>query len=163
MFKRDVAYSIDWERVRADNMSRCEISAHDWDNEFKSLPDIFKVREFDRVGLVSIYDENGNIYSSNLLYILVHEYNASMAINMSEQGYVWVDKRNPKLRKHHVDWLNRNDGLYEVRPDNSFWTDSNNERVQNKILFVFKSTQFSFNQYGLSEAIDKAIELYPDS
>lgn len=67
------------------------------------------------------------------------------------------------LTEKHLMWLNQNDGLYEVRPDRSYWFNEDGEKFQNKILFVFRYTQFSFNSNGLCEAIDKAIELYPDS
>lgn len=163
MFKRDVAYSIDWEIVNKQIVERGLIESFDWSNEFPNLPTTFFVSELDEYGVTSILDENMVEYTSDTMYVLTHYADYKHAYEVSNLAWTEKKHQSTKLKPHHVDWLNRNDGLYEVRPDNSFWTDSNNERIQNKILFVFKSTQFSFNQYGLSEAIDKAIELYPDS
>lgn len=73
-----------------------------------------------------------------------------------------------KLLPHHIDWLNRNDGKYSVIANNDvFFRNRNNsdcvDKLTNKIIFVFRSTQFSFNELGLAQAIDAAIAAYPDS
>lgn len=34
---------------------------------------------------------------------------------------------------------------------------------ENKCIFVFNNTQISFNPKGLTQAIDKVLELYPES
>jgi len=67
-----------------------------------------------------------------------------------------------KLRKHHVEWLNRNDGDYTVEPDRCKF-ERDGVKFTNVIRFVFRNTAFTFNERGLAQAIDSAIDLYPDS
>ena len=68
-----------------------------------------------------------------------------------------------KLQEHHIRWLDQNDGDYEIIPCRMYFTDSSNEKRQNKIRMVFRQTAFSFIPSGLSEGIDQIINLYPDS
>lgn len=67
-----------------------------------------------------------------------------------------------KLQKHHIEWLERNDGDYEIIPDHCVF-ERNGEKLVNKLRFHFKYTAFTFNENGLSQAIDNVIELYPES
>lgn len=73
-----------------------------------------------------------------------------------------IEVPNRKLEQHHIEWLERNDGKYEVIPDNSYWV-CGEQKIQNKIRFVFRNTVFGFNAGGLPEAIEKAMIAYPDS
>lgn len=67
-----------------------------------------------------------------------------------------------KLQKHHIDWLERNDGEYEIIPDRCNF-ERDGLHFVNKIRVCFKSTAFTFNENGLSQAIDNILELYPES
>ena len=67
-----------------------------------------------------------------------------------------------KLQKHHVEWLERNDGDYEIIPDRCVF-ERDGVHFVNKIRFSFKSTAFTFNENGLSQAIDNVLEMYPES
>lgn len=66
------------------------------------------------------------------------------------------------ITEKHVMWLERNDGSYEIIPDSC-----NFERGgvfhKNKVRVVFRSTMFSFNEGGISQAIDSILDMYPDS
>ena len=67
-----------------------------------------------------------------------------------------------KLQKHHIEWLERNDGDYEIIPDRCRF-ERDGVHFVNKIRVCFKSTVFTFNENGLSQAIDNILELYPES
>ena len=67
-----------------------------------------------------------------------------------------------KLQKHHIEWLERNDGDYEIIPDRCVF-ERDGVHFVNKIRVCFKSTAFIFNENGLSQAIDNILELYPES
>ena len=66
------------------------------------------------------------------------------------------------LTQKHLDWLNINDGRYEVLPRQSKFTRENTEYL-NKLDITFNNTMFAFNENGLSQAIDRIIEVYPES
>ena len=66
------------------------------------------------------------------------------------------------LTQKHLDWLNINDGRYEVLPRQSKFTRENTEYI-NKLDITFNNTMFAFNENGFSQAIDRIIEVYPES
>ena len=68
-----------------------------------------------------------------------------------------------KLQKHHIEWFERNDGDYTCEANRGRWINEDGIHEENKCIFIFKNTQFSFNPKGLIQAIDKVLELYPDS
>lgn len=67
-----------------------------------------------------------------------------------------------KLQKHHIEWLERNDGDYEIIPDRCIF-ERDGVHFVNKMRVCFKSTAFTFNEGGLSQAIDNILESYPES
>lgn len=67
-----------------------------------------------------------------------------------------------KLQKHHIEWLERNDGDYEIIPDRCRF-ERDGVPFVNKMRVYFKSTAFTFNESGLSQAIDNILESYPES
>ena len=67
-----------------------------------------------------------------------------------------------KLQKHHIEWLERNDGEYEIIPDRCRF-ERDGVHFVNKMRVHFKYTAFTFNENGLSQAIDNILELYPES
>lgn len=66
------------------------------------------------------------------------------------------------LTQKHLLWLDINDGKYEVIPRCNRFTRNNNEFI-NKVDVVFNNTMFAFNENGLSQAINRIIEVYPES
>ena len=67
-----------------------------------------------------------------------------------------------KLQKHHIEWLERNDGEYEIIPDRCRF-ERHGVHFVNKMRVHFKYTAFTFNENGLSQAIDSILEFYPES
>lgn len=68
-----------------------------------------------------------------------------------------------KLLEHHIKWLEQNDGEYSVSANRGSWLDESGKHVENRMVFVYNSTQISFNPLGLSQAIDTILEIYPES
>ena len=66
------------------------------------------------------------------------------------------------LTQKHLHWLNINDGKYEVLPRQHKFTRDNIEYTS-KVDVAFNNTMFPFNEHGLSQAIDRIIEVYPES
>ena len=66
------------------------------------------------------------------------------------------------LTQKHLQWLNLNDGKYEVLPRQHRFTRDNTEYIS-KVDVAFNNTMFAFNEKGLSQAIDRIIEVYPES
>ena len=66
------------------------------------------------------------------------------------------------LTQKHLQWLNLNDGNYEVLPRRHKFTRDNTEYIS-KVDVAFNNTMFAFNENGLSQAIDQIIEMYPES
>ena len=66
------------------------------------------------------------------------------------------------LTQKHLQWLNLNDGKYEVLPRQHKFTRDNTEYIS-KVDVAFNNTMFAFNENGLSQAIDRIIEVYPES
>ena len=66
------------------------------------------------------------------------------------------------LTQKHLQWLNLNDGKYEVLPRQHKFTRDNTEYIS-KVDVAFNNTMFPFNEHGLSQAIDRIIEMYPES
>ena len=66
------------------------------------------------------------------------------------------------LTQKHLQWLNLNDGKYEVLPRRHKFTRDNIKYIS-KVDVAFNNTMFAFNENGLSQAIDRIIEVYPES
>ena len=66
------------------------------------------------------------------------------------------------LTQKHLQWLNLNDGNYEVLPRQHKFTRDNTLYIS-KVDVAFNNTMFAFNEKGLSQAIDRIIEVYPES
>lgn len=66
------------------------------------------------------------------------------------------------LTQNHLLWLNINDGKYEVLPRQHKFTRDDIEYIS-KIDITFNNTMFAFNENGLRQAIDRIIEMYPES
>ena len=66
------------------------------------------------------------------------------------------------LTQKHLQWLNLNDGNYEVLPRQHKFTRDNTVYIS-KVDVAFNNTMFAFNENGLSQAIDRIIEVYPES
>lgn len=57
--------------------------------------------------------------------------------------------------KDYLKWLIDNQGKYEIRPDNSVWTDLDGKSTVNKISMSYKGTMMSFTgESGLIGAIN---------
>lgn len=67
-----------------------------------------------------------------------------------------------KLQKHHIEWLERNDGNYTCVANRGRRINEEGVHEENKCIFIFNSTQISFNPKGLAQTIDKVLELYPE-
>ena len=66
------------------------------------------------------------------------------------------------LTQKHLHWLNLNDGKYEVLLRQHKFTRDNIKYIS-KVDVAFNNTMFAFNENGLSQAIDRIIEVYPES
>ena len=66
------------------------------------------------------------------------------------------------LTQKHLQWLNLNDGNCEVLPRQHKFTRDNTKHIS-KVDVDFNNTMFAFNENGLSQAIDRIIEVYPES
>lgn len=68
-----------------------------------------------------------------------------------------------KLLQHHIEWLERNDGKYDITSDYSIWYTTEGEPIKNVMSVSFNNTRFPFNPDGLSGAIDTILDAYPNS
>lgn len=68
-----------------------------------------------------------------------------------------------KLELKHIEWLERNDGKYDIISDCSIWYNIHGEPIRNVMRMTFNETGFNFNPGGLASAIDAVLDVYPNS